>query len=207
MTHYSRIATSIALGIALALGATSVQASIDYTKISPIQLVKETPKGKLKNPYSDKDKKIVAEGHHEFLDHGCNGCHGGGGGGGMCPPLINTTWVYGGDDDTLFRQVTLGSDQMQKDGYTRIGQENVVGPMPPFGPLIKNSDQLWKIITFIRSQYHGDPANKYGAAEAKQAGADGSGEADQAKSKVASASGDVGSVNGMDTVHSVPINQ
>lgn len=185
----------------------SASASVDYSKVTPIQLVKETPKGKLKNPYSDKDKKIVEAGRQEFLSHGCNGCHGGGGGGGMCPPLINTTWVYGGDDDTLFRQVTLGSVQMQKDGYSRIGHENVVGPMPPFGALFKNAKQLWEIITFIRSQYDGEPANKYGAEEAKQLQSEGGGGAHKKNSKTADTGGDIGSVNGKDVIHSVPINQ
>ena len=49
---------------------------------------------------------------------GCNGCHGGGGGGGMCPPLTNDTWVYGRDDDTLFRLITLGTDDLQKQGLS-----------------------------------------------------------------------------------------
>ena len=69
----------------------------------------------------------------------------------MCPPLTNDTWVYGPDDDTLFRLIALGSDELKKQGYTRIKQEVVVGPMPPFGSILKTSDQLWKIITFIRS--------------------------------------------------------
>ena len=106
---------------------------------------------------------IVEAGRKAYFRAGCNGCHGGNGGGGMCPPLTNDTWVYGGDDDTLFRLVTLGSDDLQKAGYTRTGHENVVGPMPPMGPIIKSSDDLWKIITFIRSNYHGDPSYKFGA--------------------------------------------
>ena len=65
--------------------------------------------------------------------------------------------------DTLFRLVTLGSDELQKNGYSRTGRENVVGPMPPFGPIIKSSDDLFKIIAFIRSHYDGDPSYKYGA--------------------------------------------
>jgi hypothetical protein len=110
-----------------------------------------------------------SSGHHRrraasfLLSYSCSGCHGGGGGGGMCPPLTNDIWVYGGDDDTLFRLVTLGSDELQKQGYTRIGRENVVGPMPPFGAIIKNSDDLWKILAFVRSKYSGDPAYKFGA--------------------------------------------
>jgi mono/diheme cytochrome c family protein len=131
---------------------------------TPPDLVKQTAKGQLKNPYKETQADIVAQGEHLFLSYSCNGCHGGGGGGGMCPPLTNDTWVYGGDDDTLFRLVTLGSDELQKAGYTRKGRENVVGPMPPFGTLVKSSDDLWKILTFVRSKYsaNADQAYKYG---------------------------------------------
>ncbi len=138
-------------------------APVDYTKISPVDLVKNTPKGKLVNPYKDTQADIVAQGGKLLASYSCSGCHGGTGGGGMCPPLTNDTWVYGGDDDTLFRLVTLGSDELQKQGYTRIGHENVVGPMPPFGGIIKNADDLWKIFAFVRANYHGDPAYKFGA--------------------------------------------
>jgi len=117
----------------------------------PIDLVKATPKGGLHNPYNDQIDAIAEEGHKTYLSAGCNGCHGGGGGGGMCPPLTNDTWVYGPDDDTLFRLVTLGSDELKAAGYHRVKQEVVVGPMPQFGTILKTSDQLWKIITFIRS--------------------------------------------------------
>jgi len=119
----------------------------------PLDLVKATPKGGLHNPYKDKvtDAAFTEEGHKTYLSAGCNGCHGGGGGGGMCPPLTNDTWVYGPDDDTLFRLVSLGSDGLKTAGYHRVKQEVVVGPMPPFGGILKSSDQLWKIITFIRS--------------------------------------------------------
>lgn len=137
--------------------------AVDYTKITTVQLVNETPKGQLHNPYKDTQADIVAQGKQNFFAYGCNGCHGGGGGGGMCPPLINDVWVYGGDDDTIFRLVTLGSIELQKRGYTRVGMENVVGPMPPFGGIIKNADDLWKIFAFVRSKYDGDPAYKYGA--------------------------------------------
>ena len=138
--------------------------TVDYSKITPPDLVKQTPKGQLKNPYNDSQADIVAEGEKIFLGYSCNGCHGGGGGGGMCPPLTNDTWVYDGDDDTLFRLVTLGSDELQKNGYMRKGRENVVGPMPPFGTLLKTSDELWKILTFVRSKYNpsADPKYKFG---------------------------------------------
>jgi mono/diheme cytochrome c family protein len=134
----------------------------DYSKISAPDLVSKTPKGKLQNPYKDSQKDIVAQGQALFRSYPCSGCHGGDGGGGMCPPLTTSDWIYGGDDDTLFRLITLGSDQLQKNGYTRQGLAPVVGPMPPMGPIVKNSDDLWKIMAFIRSRYDGDPTYKYG---------------------------------------------
>jgi mono/diheme cytochrome c family protein len=152
-----------AVGIFSTVWAGGEAATVDYTKVSPIDLVKSTPKGQLANPYKDTQADVVAEGGQLLLSYSCSGCHGGGGGGGMCPPLTNDTWVYGGDDDTLFRLVTLGSDELQKQGYTRTGRENVVGPMPPFGAIIKNADDLWKILAFVRSKYSGDPDYKFGA--------------------------------------------
>jgi mono/diheme cytochrome c family protein len=124
-----------------------------------IAKVKPAEKGTLKNPYTDKPEAIE-EGRKIYMGYSCNGCHGGGGGGGMCPPLTNEVWVYGSDDDTLFRLVTLGTVELQKAGYTRKGREGVVGPMPQFGGLIKSEDELWKIIAFIRSVYKGDPARR-----------------------------------------------
>jgi mono/diheme cytochrome c family protein len=126
---------------------------------SPEEVVKDAPKGTLRNPYTDDPEKIK-EGRGLFLSYSCNGCHGGTGGGGICPPLSNDVWVYGSDDDTLFRLVTLGSDKLQAAGYYRKGMESVVAPMPPFGSLIKSDDELWKIIAFIRSIYDGDPKRR-----------------------------------------------
>jgi hypothetical protein len=41
-----------------------------------------------------------------------------------------------------------------------MGLAPVVGSMPPMGPLIKNADDLWKMLAFIRSRYDDDPAYK-----------------------------------------------
>jgi mono/diheme cytochrome c family protein len=117
----------------------------------PLDLIKATPKGGLHNPYNDKIGEMAEEGHKKYLSFSCNGCHGGGGGGGMCVPLTNDTWVYGPDDDTVFRLVALGSVDLTKAGYKRVKSEVVVGPMPPFGGIIKTSDDLWKVITWMRS--------------------------------------------------------
>jgi len=146
------------------------QPKVDLTSTKPADLVSKTAKGQLKNPYADTQADVVAQGEHLFLSYGCNGCHGGGGGGGMCPPLTNDTWVYGGDDDTLFRLVTLGSDELQKAGYVRKGREGVVGPMPAFGGIVKNADELWKIFAFVRSKYsaNADPLYKFGTPPEQQ---------------------------------------
>ena len=96
-------------------------------------------------------QSVAEEGHKKYMAAGCNGCHGGTGGGGMGPPLTNPVWVYGKDDDTLFRIVALGSDGLQKQGYARKGSENVVGPMPSHGTIVKSNDDLWKIISWIRT--------------------------------------------------------
>lgn len=117
---------------------------------SPREILEGAAKGTLVNPFEG-DPAMAAEGHQLFLSNSCNGCHGGNGGGGMCPPLSNEVWVYGSDADTLFRLITLGSDDLQAEGYARKGRENVVGPMPPYVDIIENGDDLWKIVTFIQS--------------------------------------------------------
>jgi mono/diheme cytochrome c family protein len=116
----------------------------------PTELVKEIPKGQLKSPYKD-FAKVAQEGHQQFLNAGCNGCHGGTGGGGMCPPLDQGVWFFGDSDDTLFRLITLGTDGLQKEGFKRSSSGAVQGPMPSMGSAIPTSDDLWKIIAWIRS--------------------------------------------------------
>ncbi|TLY73005.1 MAG: c-type cytochrome [Gammaproteobacteria bacterium] len=97
-----------------------------------------------------------------MIKYACSGCHGGNGGGGMCPPLTNDVWVYGGDDDTLFRLVAYGTEALQAKGYGRKGTENVVGPMPPMGQIVQTDDEVWRILAFVRSNYHGAPECKFG---------------------------------------------
>ncbi len=157
--------TGWASGIA-APSQTATAAKISFAKGSPLlkekplKIVAMAPKGSLHNPY-DGNAKMAKEGHELFMSYGCSGCHGGGGGGGMCPPLINGVWIYGGSDDTLFRLISLGSDKLTHLGYQREAMENVVGPMPEMGVVIKQASDLWKIITWIRSAYDGPPNHKY----------------------------------------------
>jgi mono/diheme cytochrome c family protein len=113
----------------------------------PPELVAKVPKGGLHNPYKD-IATVAEEGHKQFLQPGCNECHGGTGGGGICPALTQGVWFWGNTDDVLF---TLGSAEMEKQGYTRLGYGSVHAPMPPMGSTMKTSDDLWKIIAWIRS--------------------------------------------------------
>jgi mono/diheme cytochrome c family protein len=124
--------------------------------MTPFERAVITPRGQLKSPYPDA-ALVAKEGHKIFMSHDCNGCHGGGGGGGMAAPLTNVVWIYGDDDDTLFRVIALGTgslspgDAFAKQGFVRKGSENVVGPMPPFGQIIETDDNIWKIIAWIRT--------------------------------------------------------
>jgi mono/diheme cytochrome c family protein len=124
--------------------------------MTPLERVASTPKGQLKSPYAD-FASVAQEGHRAYMRAGCNGCHGGGGGGGMAAPLTNPVWIYGDDDDTLFRVIVLGTgklspgDAFGKLGYRRKGSEATVGPMPDFGEIIKTDDDVWKMIAWMRS--------------------------------------------------------
>ncbi len=124
--------------------------------MTPLERVASTPKGQLKSPYPD-FASVAEEGHRKYMAAGCNGCHGGGGGGGMAAPLTNPIWIYGDDDDTLFRVIALGTGKLSPDdafrklGYKRKGSEFTVGPMPHFGEIIKTDDDLWKIIAWMRT--------------------------------------------------------
>jgi mono/diheme cytochrome c family protein len=130
--------------------------------MTAVQRADAAPQGTLKNPYQDTDAEAVAAGGKLWFNAACNGCHGGTGGGGMCPPVTNDIWVYGGDDDTLFRLVAYGTEVLQGKGYSRKAQENVVGPMPAMGQVVKTDDDLWRILAWVRSNYHGAPECKFG---------------------------------------------
>jgi mono/diheme cytochrome c family protein len=127
--------------------------------MTPAQRAASAPKGSLKNPYNPSEENVVAQGHELFQSYSCSGCHGGTGGGGMCPPVNGEVWFYGLEDDTLFRLITLGSLGMDKAGFTHLGGPGL--QMPPFGEIIKADDDVWKILTWIRSVYKGDPKKKF----------------------------------------------
>lgn len=127
-------------------------------EMTPWDRAVSTPKGQLESPYPY-FTSVAEEGYRKYMAAGCNGCHGGGGGGGMAAPLTNSVWIYGDDDDTLFRVIALGTGSLSpgnafgKLGYRRTGSEAVVGPMPDFGDIVRTDDDLWKIIAWMRSVY------------------------------------------------------
>lgn len=143
--------------------AAPVSAALAASKpVKPLERADSTPPGKLHNPYNIGNKAIVTSGAALFVSAACSGCHGGTGGGGICPPLTDGVWIYGGDDDTLFRLVVYGSQTLQSKGYSRKAEENVVAPMPAMGGVVATDDDLWRILTFIRAQYHGPPECRFG---------------------------------------------
>jgi mono/diheme cytochrome c family protein len=144
-----RPSTTFLLSLVLA-GLSAVADVYAKGNLTPLEVTASTPKGELKNPYLDSGS-VAEEGHKIYMSLDCSSCHGGGGGGGMAAPLTNPIWIYGNDDDTLFRLIALGTVELQKQGYRRKGSEFVVGPMPPFGETIKTEDALWKVIAWIRS--------------------------------------------------------
>ena len=119
----------------------------------PTELVANVPPGQLHSPYPDYAKLAKDDPNlvKQYRLPGCNECHGGTGGGGFCPALTQGVWFWGNTDDVLFRLVTLGSAELEKRGFLRYQYGTVHGPMPPMGMTIPTSDQLWKIIAFIRS--------------------------------------------------------
>ena len=130
--------------------AAAENATSTAQKMTTLERVKATEKGQLKNPLSV-TPEVIAEGKALYQANTCGACHGGNGGGIHCPSLINDAWIYGEDDDTLFRLVALGSEEMLSGGYSRGDKEKHAGPMPSFAETISDEQELWKIIAFIRS--------------------------------------------------------
>ncbi|MDZ4843409.1 MAG: c-type cytochrome, partial [Hyphomicrobium aestuarii] len=98
--------------------ATNSPAVANSQMIAPLDRVATTDKGKLTNPLVA-TPEIVAEGRELYQANTCGACHGGNGKGAHGPSLANGVWVYGNDDDTIFRLVTLGSEELLSRGYSR----------------------------------------------------------------------------------------
>ena len=74
------------------------------------------------------------EGRRLFVWYNCSGCHGDHGGGGMGPSLRDSTWLYGGDDASIYASITEGRQH----------------GMPAWGTKLPR-EQIWKLTTYIQS--------------------------------------------------------
>ena len=117
--------------------------------MTPVERSESTPKGQLHNPYNNRIAETAEAGHAAFQSNGCSGCHGGNGGGGMGAVLTNKNWVYGSEDDVLFRLVSFGSLDLRKQGFPRKSPEVEAAVMPKQS--VKSDDEVWKILAWVRS--------------------------------------------------------
>jgi mono/diheme cytochrome c family protein len=85
----------------------------------------------------------VVEGRKIYLTYGCVGCHGVTGGGGMGKPILDDQWIFGSDDETLFKLV--------RGDVPKQTMPNSIGKA-------LTDDQVRKVLVYVRSIYEGDPA-------------------------------------------------
>jgi mxaJ protein len=97
--------------------------------------------GGKKNPFTG-NEEAIAKGKGLYFEIGCQGCHGGGGGGGMAASLIDDNWKFGSDDETLYKLI--------KGQIPEQTMPTVYSDLP--------DEQVWQILSFIRSVYKGDPS-------------------------------------------------
>jgi mono/diheme cytochrome c family protein len=94
---------------------------------------------KMLNPFAG-DPDAIQEGRRLYASQGCSACHGVGGGGGMGKAILDDTWVFGSDDETLYK---LMKGQIPQQTMPKIALSD---------------EQVWKMLAFVRSLYKGDPA-------------------------------------------------
>lgn len=93
------------------------------------------------NPFKN-DAAAIKAGLALYQKYNCSGCHGLRGGGGMAPPVIDDTWKFGSDDQTLFKLI--------KGEIPDSTMPKTFGSIP--------DDEIWKMLAYIRSKYSGDPS-------------------------------------------------
>jgi cytochrome c peroxidase len=121
------------------IGALAIWISLVW--LLPARVVSPEEQPKQLNPYAG-DPEGIQEGRKLFMSQGCSGCHGAGGGGGMGKPILDDTWAFGSDDETLYKLVK-----------GQIPQQT----MPRTFALLPDL-QVWRLLSFVRSLYKGDPA-------------------------------------------------
>jgi mono/diheme cytochrome c family protein len=83
----------------------------------------------------------VVEGRKLYLTYGCVGCHGVGGGGGMGKPILDDEWIFGSDDETLFKLIR--GDIPKQTMPSAIGK-------------VLTDEQVRQVIVYVRFIYQGD---------------------------------------------------
>lgn len=99
--------------------------------------------GKKLNPYTDK-AEALEEGRKVYFKYSCNACHGGTGGGGMAGRpgiLYDDYWVFGSDDETLFK---LMRGEIPNQTMPAVGKS-------------MTDEEIWKVLAWIRTLYKGNP--------------------------------------------------
>src|SRR2546429_4400642 len=87
----------------------------------PMQRADATPRGQLKNPYSDGDAAVVESGHQSYPKYACSGCHRGNGGGGVWPPPPQRGLGLGGGGGNPFRPGALRAPRRAGHGVGPAG--------------------------------------------------------------------------------------
>ncbi len=96
---------------------------------------------KLLNPFVG-DPEALQEGRRLWFSLGCSGCHSAlGAGSAMARPVLDDTWRFGSDDGTLYKLIR-----------GQIPEQT----MPPYATV--PDEQVWKVLSYVRSLYKGDPA-------------------------------------------------
>jgi cytochrome c oxidase cbb3-type subunit 3 len=94
------------------------------------------------NPYQG-DGAAIQEGQQLFIHMNCAYCHGFDGSGGMGPSLQGQSWRFGGDDADVFKSIYGGRGK----------------GMPAWGSAI-TEDNIWKIMSYIRTLSTAPPARR-----------------------------------------------
>ena len=92
------------------------------------------------NPYAG-NRAAIEEGHDQFVNMNCAGCHGYDLKGGMGPDLTDTYWRYGGSPADIYKSIFEGRPQ----------------GMPAWGRALPPAT-IWKIVSYIESKGGAFPA-------------------------------------------------
>ena len=93
------------------------------------------------NPFAG-DPEAVKDGRRLYQSYGCPGCHGLMGGGGMGKPILDDTWIFASDDQTLYKLI---KGQIPEQTMPRT-----FATLP--------DEHVWKLLAYVRSLYKGDPS-------------------------------------------------